>query len=381
MQTTMKTYFTRIFAAVIILSGSITGLKAQDKSSLMADGPYIVYDSLGCGATIVSISAQGTVHRQHVESLPSNYTFKVTSSDLKHTFNVKLHNIHQPRWNYSQPSRMFITSDPHANFDCLYTLLLGNGVIDRDCNWAYGDGHLTLIGDIADRGTDATTIYWLMYKLEAEAAAAGGAVHFMIGNHEPLVLMNDLRYTAPSYLMLADTLGIKYGSLFSPHSELGRWLLSRNTIERVGRNIMVHAGLSRELYDTGLSIPEINALMPAGLYKRKSQRKSSGSLIYLLHGSNGPIWYRGLVRDDKKYNPIASDTLTMILDRFEADRIIVGHTIFDEPRTFHEGRVIGVNVDNKKNREAGRGRAVLMENDVFWIVDERGKMRRLSPAE
>mgnify|MGYP000243614500 CR=1 FL=1 len=33
------------------------------------------------------------------------------------------------------------------------------------------------------------------YKLEEEAAKAGGHVSFMLGNHEPMVLANDLRYT------------------------------------------------------------------------------------------------------------------------------------------------------------------------------------------
>ena len=67
----------------------------------------------------------------------------------------------------------------------------------------------------------------------------------------------------------------------------------------------------------------------------------------------------------------------MILYHFDADRIIVGHTIFDDISSFHEGRVIGVNVDNKANREEGRGRALLIENGVFWIVDDKGKMKKL----
>ena len=41
-----------------------------------------------------------------------------------------------------------------------------------------------IIGDIFDRGKDVPQIFWLFYKLEEEAAKAGGHVSFMLGNHE-----------------------------------------------------------------------------------------------------------------------------------------------------------------------------------------------------
>ncbi|MDY4751111.1 MAG: metallophosphoesterase [Prevotella sp.] len=348
-----------------------------NEKKLSADGPYIVYDSLGTGATITTVTTKGAVKQKHVKALPSDYSFTVNTSDCKHAFKVQLHNIVRPAWNHQMPARMLVTSDPHANFDCFFNLLNSSGVIDNDCNWTFGNAHLVIIGDVMDRGDDATAIFWLLYKLEAQAAKAGGAVHFLMGNHEPLVLMNDNRYTNAKYTLLSDTLGVSYNHFFSQHSELGRWISSHNTIERIGRNIFVHAGLSPDLYDTGLTIEEVNALMPTGLYKRKAERKATGKLAYMLHGSYGPIWYRGLVLTEEKYRPIKSDSLDMILNHFDADRIIVGHTIFDDISSFHEGRVIGVNVDNKANREEGRGRALLIENGVFWIVDDKGKMKKL----
>lgn len=369
----MKNLKQYLLLLIICLPVALCAQKGRDAGVLTADGPYIVYDSLGTGATITQVTVDGKVVQEHVAALPSDYAFKVTSSDGKHTFDVRLHHVQQPAWNNAMPEKLFITSDPHANFDCFFDLLLSNGIINDKCDWTYGKGHLALVGDIMDRGDDSTTIYWLLYKLEAQAAAAGGAVHFMMGNHEPLVLMNDNRYTRPKYTKLADTLGVKYNHFFSQRSELGRWIATRNTIERIGRNILVHAGLSRTLYDSGLTIPEVNSLMPLGLYKRKAARKAAGKLAYMLHGSDGPIWYRGLVRNDAQYNPIASDTLNMILQRFDADRIIVGHTIFDDVSSFHEGRVIGVNVDNAENREKNRSRALLIENGVMYIIGNDGK--------
>lgn len=190
-----------------------------NEKKLSADGPYIVYDSLGTGATITTVTTKGAVRQKHVKALPSDYSFTVNTSDCKHSFKVQLHNIVRPAWNHQMPARMLVTSDPHANFDCFFNLLNSSGVIDNDCNWTFGNAHLVIIGDVMDRGDDATAIYWLLYKLEAQAAKAGGAVHFLMGNHEPLVLMNDNRYTNAKYTLLSDTLGVSYNHFFSQHSE------------------------------------------------------------------------------------------------------------------------------------------------------------------
>ena len=81
--------------------------------------------------------------------------------------------------------------------------------------------------------------------------------------------------------------------------------------------------------------------------------------------------------DAEKYNPLAADTLDLILDRYQADRVIVGHTIFDDVSTFYDGRVIAVNVDNAVNREAGLGRGILIRKDGIHVVGDNGILRRL----
>ena len=67
-------------------------------------------------------------------------------------------------------------------------------VIDTDLTWSFGDGHLVIVGDVFDRGPNVTECLWLIYRLEQEASAAGGAVHFLLGNHELMVMRGDLRY-------------------------------------------------------------------------------------------------------------------------------------------------------------------------------------------
>ena len=267
---------------LVILLCLVTAVGAQT-----ADGPYIMYRTDG-SVRMVSVTPEGRLVDTVLASLPEDYSFTVVSSDMKHSFDVSLHAVERPEWETEQPDSIFVTSDPHGNLDCFISLLQGNGVIDGDCNWSYGTNQLVVLGDVFDRGNDAVQILWLIYKLEDEAAQAGGRVDYLLGNHEPMVLMNDLRYAKPKYTQLADTLGMKYAGLLSPSSVLGRWLSLRNTMQMSGSCLFVHAGLSSDFYRRNLDIPYVNEQVSAGLYKTKAERKEASPMIYFLMGSSGP---------------------------------------------------------------------------------------------
>ena len=355
----------------------IAANQRQYSHELHHDGPYIFYDSIGNGASIVSVTVEGALIEQHLDSLPESWTFCVRSEDCKHSFDVQLHDVVRPSSVYNNASKTYVISDPHGNFDYFYSILRAGNVIDSTYHWTFGDGHLVVIGDVMDRGVDATTIFWLIYKLEAEAWAEGGNVSFLLGNHEPLVLMNDNRYTEDKYLALADTLSIPCGQLYGPRTELGRWLTTRNTMMRIGRDLFVHAGLSADLYNADLPMDTINAEISRGLYLSKVQRMEASDRIAFLFATFGPIWYRGLVRDDAKNKPVTPDTLQLILDRYDADRLYVGHTIFPEVTQFYGGKVIGVNVDNAKAHKNKRNRAVLIQGGQAILVNDEGRTLRL----
>ena len=341
-------------------------------AQLAPDGPYIWRDSVGMGARIVSVTPEGQLIDQHVTCLAKDYSFPVRTEDGQHQFTVQLHDVARPSALCDEAPQTFVMSDPHGNFDCFQSLLKAAGVIGEDYHWRFGKGHLAILGDVMDRGVDVMPIFWLIYQLEGEAQLAGGRVSFLLGNHETLVLMNDVRYTDKKYLALADTLGMKCAQLYAPRTELGRWLLTRNALMRIGRNLFVHAGLSPQFYELGMSIDSLNTIITSGLYKTKKERQEYSDLVYTLFASDGPIWYRGLVREDEKFHPATPDSLQMILDRYEADRLFVGHTIFPEVTRFYDGKVIGVNVDNKKAREERRTRGVLISRGEMYFVSDEG---------
>lgn len=380
-----KTHFLIVcfitFSLTYISSGLFAGTypfipNEADTLLRSSDGPYVLYQNDG-STRIISVSHQGELTDTIYQTLPKDFTLSVTDHKGENTFLVPLHSIERPDWKYKQPKKVFVMSDPHGRLDCFISLLQGNRIIDEKFRWSYGSNHLMIIGDVFDRGDDVLPIFWLIYKLEQEAIQAGGCVSFLLGNHEPMVLANDLRYCTPKYKALADKLRIPYAQLFGANSELGKWLATRNTIQIIGKDLYVHAGLSKEFYEKDLSIPTVNEEMSKALFMNKKERKNFSDLTAFLYGNSGPIWYRGLVRDKAKYNPISSDTLDLILKRYKVKRIIVGHTIFDDVSPFYDNKVIDVNVNNAKNKEKGLGRGVLIERKRYKIVGDNGIQREL----
>lgn len=385
-----RSTLTRIFPFVLFLllyslssSGLCAGTPDKKKKKepiehLSADGPYILWQP-DKSARIISVDKQKTIRDTIYRTVAPNLSFPVYSHKGDFLFDVKLHPVARPAWQLSQASKVFVTSDPHGNFECLSELLQANKVINTQYNWTFGKNQLVIIGDVFDRGKDVLPILWLIYKLEKEAQDAGGQVVFLLGNHEPLALTGDMRYAKDKYPALAKLLGIPYKELFAPSSELGRWLATRNTMQFIGRNLFVHAGLSAEMYNRNLTLPVVNPAMSEALYMNRAQRKAHSPLSHFLYSDDGPIWYRGLVKGDKKYHPLSSDTLNLILKRYKADRIIVGHTIFKDITPFYGGRVIAVNVDNKKNRKEGRGRGLLIEDRKISVTGDKGVMKKQLP--
>ena len=232
---------------------------------------------------------------------------------------------------------------------------------------------MVIIGDVFDRGKDVLPIFWLIYKLEQEAEKAGGKVSFLLGNHEEMVIRNNLRYTSEKYKHLADTLHLPYNMLWQANSELGRWLMTKNTIQVIGKNLFVHAGLSPEFLSKHLDVQMVNDTISHYLLRDKEERAAS-ILAAFLFGDSGPLWYRGMVRTDLKYNPISMPEVNEILKTYRVERIYVGHTIFTDITGFYNEKIIDVNVDNKENRNAERARGILIEKDKVRVVYDSGKL-------
>jgi hypothetical protein len=83
---------------------------------------------------------------------------------------------------------VFVLGDAHGQIEPVTRILRAAGLIDDESHWAGGDSVLWLTGDFCDRGPDGVGVVRLVMRLQEEAAAVGGRVGAVLGNHEFMIL-------------------------------------------------------------------------------------------------------------------------------------------------------------------------------------------------
>jgi hypothetical protein len=277
---------------------------------------------------------------------------------------------------FSGVTRVFAVSDIHGEYEAFVQLLKAAGIVDDQLEWSWGDGHLVVNGDIFDRGDMVTEALWLVYRLQQEAERAGGKVHYLLGNHETMVLRGDNRYIHEKYLDgIVKKSRIRHEDLYGPDMELGRWLRTRPTAIRIDSILFVHGGISPQLYRCRYRLDSLNALVRATLDVR-SYDLAFDSSLGLVYRSLGPFWYRGLLIDmEEDYPMIASAELDSILSLYGAGAVVVGHTEMDELDCYFGGRVYGIDMPLE---ELGVFQGLLWEGGRFYRVDGHGQKELLT---
>jgi len=253
--------------------------------------------------------------------------------------------------------RIVALSDIHGQYSLLVKLLRAHHVIDNEDRWSLGDATLVIAGDVFDRGPQVTEAFWLLYSLQQQAAAAGGAVHFVLGNHETMVLYNDLRYVNPKYLKSAQLLGRSYPALNGPDSTIGQWLRTRPVLLRIGDTLFLHGGIAPENLDLVRGMDATNADYQAAVGLPKDQVKAAPDTARLFDGKTSPIWYRG-------YFDGRMDTaqIQALLKQLDLARIVVGHTSMPHVSSFHGDRIIAIDSSIKNG---ANGELLFIENGAL----------------
>ena len=166
---------------------------------------------------------------------------------------------------WDAPKKLLAISDLEGQYENTVEFLRNNQVVDEKGAWIWGKGHLVLVGDLVDRGTQVTEVMWLVRRLEREAKKAGGAVHYVLGNHEAMVMAGDTRYVNLKYFVTCNRLETHYSNLFSENSDIGRWWRTKNSLLKIGDLLFVHAGYSPALDQEKLEIDELNNRIRDGL--------------------------------------------------------------------------------------------------------------------
>lgn len=269
---------------------------------------------------------------------------------------------------YPKVEKLLAVSDIEGNFGSLRRFLVSHKVIDEQYNWIFGKGHLVCVGDFFDRGPNVTECLWLIYDLEEKAKAAGGYVHFILGNHEILNMSNDQRYVHPKYMRNADLYKEPYVYWFKENTELGRWLKTKNVIERIGDLIFVHGGLSPDLNYLDKSLSEINNTMRPFYFIQEDVFRIDDEVLKFFFDANGPLWYRNYVMGQAQDSEIEET-----LRKFGGKHIIVGHTLVTAVKAFYGGKVIAIDTRHVDPNST----ALMIESGKFYRIDQTGKRAEL----
>ncbi len=239
---------------------------------------------------------------------------------------------------YPAADRVVAMGDWHGDLDAARRALRLAGAIDEHDHWIGGTLVVVQTGDQLDRGDQEQEILDLLTRLEGEAAAAGGAIHALLGNHELMNVAWDFRYvTDGGWVDFADA-GIVYdpadsalatlpaehrarAAAFRPGGTYAVQMANRNVAVIIGRNLFIHGGLLPAHLEYG--IDKINTETRAWLRGEIPEPD-------IYKGKSDPVWSR-------HYNdaPDADDCaiLDQVLDELSCERIFTGHTVQDDGAT------------------------------------------------
>ncbi|MFK7831611.1 MAG: metallophosphoesterase [Congregibacter sp.] len=269
---------------------------------------------------------------------------------------LPLANAQQIESEWDGVSRIVAIGDVHGDYDNYLQVLREAGLINRRGKWSGGSTHFVQVGDVPDRGPDTAKILRHLMGLEKQAQKAGGYVHALIGNHEAMNIIGDLRYVHPGeyaalksrrskelranyYQRVVDYLGgleeppvideafrekwmdehplgyVEHRQIWHPSGEFGGWVTKHNSVIKINRTLFVHGGLGP--LTLALSLQEMNEQIRAELGNPVVTQD------LLSESEEGPLWYRGLSRTETELEAAHVDAL---LEHFDADRVVVGHT-------------------------------------------------------
>jgi len=331
------------------------------------DGPYVLYrnDSV----FVNYIEDNGGVRSVKTDSMLSsskeNIDLQVNTEIPGKTFSVKLKSKHtNEKSEYNGVKKMLVISDIEGNFEAFRKLLQASQVIDENFNWTFDKDHVVFVGDFVDRGKMVMEVLWLIYSLEEKAKAAGGYVHFILGNHEIMNMSNDLNYVNERYIQHAALMNKHYMQLFGPDAEIGRWLASKNVIERVGNVLFTHGGISSYMNTIGIPLKELNE-MTRPFYTDTTYQYPDRRLD-VIYSDFGPFWYRGYYKA-----PVAKiDQIDSTLSIYGVRHISTGHTVISkEIKSLYKGKLFNTDVHHAD----GHSEALLIDNGKFWRINAAGE--------
>jgi len=207
----------------------------------------------------------------------------------------------------SDCSRIVAVGDLHGGYDSLRSVLAESGLVGNDHRWQSEDACLVLLGDLVDRGERTRELLDYVMELESQA---DGRLYMVIGNHEIMNVVGDLRYVTAAeiaafagdetkkqrqkgYNAFAKSRAARqmdrgkrkdafdeefppgwfaHRQAFSPDGEYGAWILSKPVLLELDGTLFVHGGVEPSV--TSLDLGGLNEEIVAEIveYERLRER-------------------------------------------------------------------------------------------------------------
>jgi len=186
--------------------------------------------------------------------------------------------------------RVIAIADVHGDLPDFVAILQQTGLMNGSRQWTGGATVLVQLGDVVDRGPKSRECLDLLMELERQAPQQNGKVIPLLGNHEVMTMMGDLRYASAEdyggfatpesekvreqayqeYLGFVSSRGnhgndvaaagqrekwmaehplgfIERRDAFDPQGVYGRWLRQHDAVVQLGNGVFLHGGLSPDL--------------------------------------------------------------------------------------------------------------------------------------
>lgn len=302
-------------------------------------------------------------------------------------------------------ARVVAIGDVHGAAESFAAILIRAGLIDAQHRWTGGNTVLVQTGDMTDRGAGMRAALDLLMALEQQAPKSRGRVLPLLGNHEVMNMVGEMRDVTPEIFA---TFGGEAAmrEAFGPRGQYGKWLRRKPVVGQVDGTVFMHAGINpafsevsvraintraqRELqaWDNGVEwlkqrklvtgIPpaleavkaaqaELERLVASPTRDEPETRADIAQLVPLidlgassLFNPEGPLWFRGFATwTDEEGAP----QITAILDKLRAKRLVTGHTVQPERRITERfgGRLFLIDTGMLGGRFFPDGRASALE--------------------
>ena len=265
--------------------------------------------------------------------------------------------------------RVVAIGDMHGDLDNAQAALMLAGAIDETGAWIGGDQlAIVQVGDLIDRGLDNRPLMDYMRQLAAEAEAAGGAIHSLLGNPETQNVREDQAMNYLAAYAHAETLAqfddiewdeayiaqieAKYGipdpedfeyltyteqelqttpdewkghlTAYHPGGPYAEYFAERDVILILQRTLYVHGGVLPWHVEYG--IDNINSDVRQWLLG-----KAPMPYDLVASSTDGPLWTR--VLSDTEFEPRGDrvrnycEIVSEVLTALDVDRMVVGHSV------------------------------------------------------